>query len=135
MAEKRYKVHLNSCEKLEELLQEIYDQSCRHIQEIQNEVNRLATSTNMADENFTMDDKAKYSKAMHDYLNDKRKAMDQKLEIAKLMNEVIKHNGDAKSAVEDKNFVKKTSLNLSEIRAAMQETETKGSDVRTYNVK
>ena len=115
-------------------MQEIYDQSCRHIQEIQNEINRLANSTNMASIDFTMDDKAKYSKAMHDYLNDKRKAMDQKLEIAKLMNEVIKHNGDAKSAVEDKNFVKKTSLNLNEIRAAMQETDTKGGDVMTYNI-
>ena len=127
MPERRYKVRLNSADKLEELLQEIYDQSCRHINEIQNEINR------MADENFTMDDKAKYSKAIHDYLGDKRKAMDQKLEIAKLMNEVIKHNGDANSAIEDKNFVKKTSLNLNEIRAAMHETDIKGGDVRTYN--
>ena len=37
----RYKVRLNSCEKIEELLQEIYDQACRQLNEIQNELNKL----------------------------------------------------------------------------------------------
>ena len=44
MDTKRYKVRLNSVEKIEELLQEIYDQSCRQITEIQNEINKLTNS-------------------------------------------------------------------------------------------
>ena len=39
--EKKYKVKLNSIEKIEELLQEIYDQSVRHLNEIQMEMNTL----------------------------------------------------------------------------------------------
>ena len=31
MENKRYKVRLNSAEKIEELLQEIYDQACRQL--------------------------------------------------------------------------------------------------------
>ena len=41
METKRYKVRLNSAEKIEELLQEIYDQACKQITEIQNEINKL----------------------------------------------------------------------------------------------
>ena len=41
MENKRIKVRLSSVEKIEELLQEVYDQACRQINEIQNEINRL----------------------------------------------------------------------------------------------
>lgn len=43
--EKKYKVKLNSIEKIEELLQEIYDQAVRHLNEIQMEMNKLQNST------------------------------------------------------------------------------------------
>ena len=46
MESKRIKVRLNSVEKIEELLQEVYDQACRQINEIQNEINKLINSTN-----------------------------------------------------------------------------------------
>ena len=41
MENKRIKVRLSSVEKIEELLQEVYDQACRQINEIQNEINKL----------------------------------------------------------------------------------------------
>lgn len=132
MEQRRYKVRLNSTEKLEELLQEIYDQACRQINEVQNEINKLASSTNLGSEDFTMEDKAKYSKAIHDFLGDKNKAISSKIEIAKFLGEVIKYNGNAKDAVNDKNFQKRTSLNLDEIRAAIKDD---GGDTNTYNVK
>ena len=59
MDAKRYKVRLNSVEKIEELLQEIYDQSCRQINEIQNEINKLTNSTNLGSDDITMEEKAK----------------------------------------------------------------------------
>lgn len=132
MEQRRYKVRLNSTEKLEELLQEIYDQACRQINEVQNEINKLASSTNLGSEDFTMEDKAKYSKAIHDFLGDKNKAISSKIEIAKFLGEVIKYNGNAKDAVNDKNFQKRTSLNLDEIRAAIKDD---GGDTNTYNIK
>lgn len=131
MENKRYKVRLNSVEKIEELLQEIYDQACRQINEIQNQINKLENSTNLGAEEITMDDKAKYSKAMHDFLGDKIKAIGQKFEVAKFMGELVKKSGDIAGVVNDKNFVKRTSLNLDEIRDAMND----GGDADIYNIK
>lgn len=124
---RRYKLRLNSTEKIEELLQEVYDQACRQINEIQNELNKLISSTNMGAEDFTMDDKAKYFKAMHDLMGDKKNAIQTKLDVVKFMGEMVKRNGDANSIVNDKAFAKKTSLNLSDIRAALKDDTDKDS--------
>ena len=131
METKRYKVRLNSTEKIEELLQEIYDQACRQLNEIQNEINKLTNSTNLGADGVTMDDKSRYAKAIHDYLGDKGKAIAAKFEIAKFMGEIVKHNGDAKATVNDKNFQKRTALNLNDIRAALDDN----NDTETYNLK
>lgn len=132
MSDRKYKVRLNSSEKIEELLQEIYDQACRQINEIQNEINKLTNSTNLGSDDFTMEDKAKYSKAIHDFMGDKTKAIAAKFEIAKFMGEILKHNGNIGEAVNDKNFQKRTSLNLSEIRAAMKDD---GGDGDNYELR
>ena len=116
MDNKRYKVRLSSIEKIEELLQEVYDQACRQINEIQNEINKLINSTNLGADDFNMDDKAKYFKAIHDLTGDKKSAIQTKLDIVKFMGEMVKHNGDAKAVVNDKNISKRTSLNFKEIR-------------------
>lgn len=126
MTDRKYKVKLNSAEKIEDLLQEIYDQACRQIIEIQNEINKLTNSTNLAD--ISIDEKAKYSKAIHDYLGDKTKAISSKFEIAKFMGEILKHNGDISGALNDQGFAKSTKLDLTAIRAEMN----KSKDGDTY---
>lgn len=132
MEGKRYKVRLNSSEKIEELLQEIYDQACKQINEIQNEINKLVNSTNLAQDGITMDAKATYAKAIHDYLGDKNKAIASKLEVAKFMGEILKHNGNARDVINDKNYKKRTSLNLNEIKNILDE-DNNGSV--TYELK
>ena len=131
MENKRIKVRLSSAEKIEEVLQEVYDQACRQINEIQNEINKLINSTNLGADDFTMEDKAKYFKAIHDLTGDKKSAIQTKLDIVKFMGEMINHSGDAKSFVNDKNFAKRTSLNLGDIRAAFKDD----NDVDTYKIK
>lgn len=131
MENKRYKVRLSSVEKIEELLQEVYDQACRQINEIQNEINKLINSTNLASEDFTMDDKAKYFKAIHDLTGDKKSAIQTKLDIVKFMGEMVKHSGDAKAIVNDKGFAKRTSLNLKEIRDVLKND----TDTNNYTIK
>lgn len=131
MENKRIKVRLSSVEKIEELLQEVYDQACRQINEIQNEINKLINSTNLGSDDFTMDDKAKYFKAIHDLTIDKKNAIQTKLDIVKFMGEMVKHSGDAKAVVNDKSFAKRTSLNLNDIRSALND----GNDGDSYTVK
>lgn len=134
METKRYKVRLNSIEKIEELLQEIYDQACKQITEIQNEINKLVNSTNLGADGFSIDAKATYAKAIHDFMGDKAKAIAAKFEVAKFMGEILKHNGDANAAVNDKNFKKRTSLNLNEIKNMLSE-DNGGDGSITYDLK
>lgn len=94
---KRYKLKLNSVEKIEELLQELYEEADKNIVEIQNEMNKLANSVELNKE--IVDAKAKYAKAMNDFITNKDKAIGRKLDIAKLMSEILKFNGNVKLAV------------------------------------
>lgn len=94
---KKYKLKLNSIDKIEELLQELYEESDKVIVEIQNEMNKLSASVQLNNE--IVDAKAKYAKAMNDFITNKDKAIGRKLDIAKLMSEVLKYNGNVKMAI------------------------------------
>lgn len=131
MENRKYKVRLNSVEKIEELLQEVYDQACRQINEIQNELSKLINSTNLGADDFTMDDKAKYFKAYNDLNQNKSKAIQTKLDIAKFMGEIVKRGGDVNSTVNDKNIQKRSSLNLKDLRSAL----TQDNDTDNYTLK
>lgn len=96
---KKYKLKLNSIEKIEELLQELYDEADKNIVEIQNEMNKMSNSVQLGNE--IVDAKAKYAKAMNDFITNKDKAIGRKLDIAKLMSEILKFNGDIKKAVSE----------------------------------
>ena len=96
---KRFKVKLNSPEKIEELLQELYNEACKNIEEIQTQMNKVANSVQLNDE--ITDAKAKYAKAMNDFIVSKDKAIGRKLEIAKLLSEILKYNGNLTKASEN----------------------------------
>lgn len=134
MDNKRYKVKLNSVEKIEELLQEIYNQSCNQINQIQLEMDKLQTR-NLGAEGTTMDEISKYHKAMHDYVTDKEKAIKSKFEIAKFMGEVLKYGGNVDDALNDKNFGKQTSLDLSSLKSAMNPYLDDNNDFDSYTLK
>ena len=89
---KRYKLKLNSLEKIEELLQELYNVADKNIVEIQQQMNKLDNSVQLNNE--IVDAKAKYAKAMNDFITNKDKAIGRKLDIAKLMTEIHKYNGN-----------------------------------------
>lgn len=93
---KRYKIKVDSKEKIEELLQEIYVEACKNIEEAQNEINRISNSTDLNSE--IIDGKAKYAKAINDFITTKDKAIARKMEIAKLLTEIVKFNGNVQQA-------------------------------------
>lgn len=135
--ERRYKVRLNSSEKIEELLQEIYDQTCKQINEISNNLNILKNSTNLGEDGITIDDKVKFSKAVHDYQTDYTKAIGMKLDVAKFMGEVLKFNGDVNAALNDKEARKGMKLDFTSLRKALSEdlNTDSGNEVKTYQLK
>lgn len=95
----KYKLTLNDIGNLQDLMQELYDESTKNINEIQNEINKLSQSTQLNDE--MMDAKTKYAKAMNDFSSNKNKALTLKLDIARLMSEIIKHNGNMKKVTDE----------------------------------
>ena len=93
---KQYKIELDSKDKLKELLQEIYTEACKNIEEAQRLINKIEASTNLNEE--ILDGKAKYAKALNDFISTKDRAIGRKFEIAKLLTEVIKFNGNVKQS-------------------------------------
>lgn len=122
---KRYKLRLNSLDKIEELLQELYNEADKNIVEIQNQMNKLSNSVTLNDE--IMDSKTKYAKAMNDFITNKDKAIGRKLDIAKLMTEIHKFNGDVRKMVDNEESVG----NWEDLKDVVESTTNDSNDQET----
>ena len=117
---KNFKVELNSADNLRDLVQNVIDLADTQINQAQNEIEKLKKSTDLTQE--VMDGKSKYAKAINDYLSVIDKAMAKKIDIAKLLNEVMSHNGDIKAAMED---TQKQGFNINALQSMIDETMLK----------
>lgn len=97
---KNFKIELNSMDNLRDLLQCIMDMADEQINQAQNEINKLTNSTELDKE--AMDGRSKYAKAINDFLVTKNKATAQKIDVAKMLQEVIKYNGNLNDDTEGK---------------------------------
>ena len=127
-----FTVKLNSNDKIEQLLQETYNQSCQQYKAIQDEINKLSSATVFKD--LDIDGKEKYGKIMNNYLTLQQKAIGQKYDIAKLMAEVVKHGGDVKSALEGAKQMP-TSLDLDQLRKLATEASSTTKETQEYIAK
>lgn len=121
---KKIKIEINSSDNLKEILQEAFDLADSQIIQAQNEINKLSSATKLNEE--VIDGKVKYAKAINDYLGIKDKAISKKIEIAKLMSELMKHNGDGVREM-DTSF---GSFNFDNIRAMID-----GENDKTETIK
>ena len=129
---KKYKIKVNNIEKIEELLQETYDLACKQQTIIQDEMNKIVNTTNV--NNLDIEGKEKYAKAMQNYISLQQKSISQKMDIAKLMSEIVKNNGDAEKALSGMK-AKSTTLDLEQLRKLAKEASTGSNDTQVYNVK
>ena len=128
---KKYKVKLNNNDKIEELLQETYDQACQQYKAIQEEINKIANSTTIKD--LDIEGKEKYGKIMNNYIGLQQKSIGQKFDIAKLMAEVVKHGGDVKGAVDSVKQMP-TTLDIKKLRQLAMDA-TSGDNKEEYEIK
>ena len=110
----KFKIKINDINNVRDLLQECYELADSQIVQAQNEINKLANSTRLQDE--IMESKSKYAKAINDYLKIKKDAITRKLEISKLLTEIVKHNGSLEDTIKDKDATKGMSFDFSKIR-------------------
>jgi hypothetical protein len=129
---KNFKIELNSTENLRDLLQCIMELAGEQVNQAQDEINKLKTATALNEE--AMDGKSKYAKAINDFLTTKNKAASQYIDVAKMLQEVIKYNGDLKAASEDKGGA----LDISSLQAMVDKAMTnqsKSDEVKVVNLK
>ena len=130
---KNFKVELNSADNLRDLVQNIIDLAETQINQAQSEIEKLKKSTDLTNE--VMDGKSKYAKSINDYLSVIDKAMAKKIDIAKLLNEVMSHNGDVKAAMEES---KKQGLNINALQSMVDEAmlkKDKSNETKTIILK
>lgn len=89
---KQFKIKLEDRDNLRDLLQEIYSEACKNIEEAQRLINKIEMSTNLNEE--IIDGKSKYAKAINDFIATKDKAIGRKLDVAKTLADVLKINGN-----------------------------------------
>lgn len=128
---KKYTVKLNNIDKIEQLLQETYNLACQQFTQIQGEINKIANTTILKD--LDIDGKEKYGKIMNNYISLQQKSITQKFDIAKLMSEIIKHNGDIDGALKDAAKAH-TSLDIKSIRDIVNKAK-ESNDMQVYQLK
>jgi hypothetical protein len=119
----KYKVVINSLENVRELLQEAYNQADEQLIQSQNEISKLSNSTKLSDE--IMESKAKYAKAMNDFLGMKDKSIAKKIEIARLLADICKQNG---SDGKNMDVAKSMTFDFSKIREMVNNNQNDKSE-------
>tara|TARA_R110000851_G_scaffold117238_7_gene243870 strand:- start:819 stop:1187 length:369 start_codon:yes stop_codon:yes gene_type:complete len=115
---KKQKIEVNCSDSLQGLLQETYNNVCNQMKDAQKVINELTTASNPDD----VDEWVKVSKAKTDALKIKDSAIKIKLDIGKLQNEVIKHSGNASSAIAENPMVVSND-SFAKVRELLKERE------------
>jgi hypothetical protein len=109
---KKQDIKINDIDSLEGLVQETYNDACANINDAQKAINELVNSVRAED----VDDATKITKEKTNALKIKDSAIRIKLEIARLQNDIIKHKGDAQSAISDRSAGNITLDDFSKVR-------------------
>lgn len=131
---KRFKIELNSSDNLRDLLQDVIELCDSQITQAQDEINKLKYSTDLTQE--VMDGKSRYAKAVNDYMGIIDKAAKMKIDVAKILNEVIQHNGNLTEAVEQGQ--KSGVFNVNSLQSMIDATlasKSKDSETKTIILK
>ena len=132
MEKKKFSIKLNNVNKIEQLLQETYDLACQQSRQIQDEINKISNTTVI--KSLDIEGKEKYAKIMNNYMALLQKSTTQKFDIAKLMAEVVKHNGDINGALNDSKNNSST-LDLKKLRDLARSVATTSNEKELYTLK
>jgi len=106
-------IRINNNSSLEGLCQETYNDACLLISDSQKTINELSASAVPLD----VDDLTKIAKEKGNLLKIKDSGIRIKLELAKLQSDILKHRGDAESAINERS---NGAASLSDFKAIRQ---------------
>ena len=110
----KYSVEINDSRNIKELLNIAYKHADEQLIQAQNEIDKLSNATRLEQE--PMDAKQKYAKAINDYLSIKDKAISKKMEIAKILSDIMLHNTNSKNGVVSDKTTGKMSFDFQKIK-------------------
>ena len=128
----KIKIQINDAQNIRDLLQEAYYLASEQITQAQSEINKMANATQLQEE--TIDGKSRYGKIINDYLAIKDKAIAKKLDIAKLLSDILNHNGDVKSAIDNGSAMKNMSINFDDIRKIVDDSLNEQEKTKTIQL-
>jgi hypothetical protein len=128
----KLKLQLNSSQDLQDLLQEAYKLADEQIIQAQNEINKMSNATQLQDE--SIEGKAKYGKIINDYLGIKDKAISKKLDIAKIMSDVLHYNGNVQQALDEGTNIKNMDFNFDDIKKMVDESYSDKEKTKTIQL-
>ena len=114
-------VKVNNTESLEGIMQEVYNDACLNINEAQRTINELTTGATPDD----VDDLTKIAKEKGNLLKVKDSAIRLKLDVAKLQSDIIKNNGNAESAIQERSNGTATLNDFKSIREMFKQGHNK----------
>jgi hypothetical protein len=78
--------------------------------------------------------KAKYGKIINDYLGIKDKAISKKLDIAKIMSDVLHYNGNVQQALDEGANIKNMDFNFDDIKKMVDESYSDKEKTKTIQL-
>ena len=129
MPKSHFNLKVNDINNLEMLLQELYDVANNNYKQIEDEYIKVVNSTVVND--LDVDGKAKYSAAISKFLELKQKSIAQKTDIAKIMGEIYKNNGNIEKGLSNS----KESLKKLDFKAMRSMAENAKNDETDNNGK
>lgn len=130
---KNFRIQLNDSNNLRDLLQGIYQLADEQIIQVQNEINKMANATQLQEE--SIEGKSKYGKIINDYLGIRDKAISKKIDIAKILSDVLHHNGDVQTALQDNATLKAMDFDFDAIKKAVDESYQEKETNKTIKLK
>ena len=126
----KYRVILNDKVNLQTGLNELYHELDFLINQIQEEYTKLSENTSLVD--MTMEDKSEYAKAVHNFLVNKGNILKIKLDLQKVVAEVLKTGGNEGDAFN--NLKKNRTIEAIDIKSLQKmikstENETENEEV------
>ncbi len=116
---KKQDVKINDNESLAGLMQETYNDACLQINDAQKSINELST-TIPPTTTQNVDDITKVYKEKGNLLKVKDSAIKIKLELAKLQSDIIKNNGNAEAAINERSDGKASLNDFKSIREMLK---------------
>ena len=128
----KFKIEINNEQNIREILQVAYNLADEQIIQSQNEINKIVNSTQLHTE--TMDSKSKYGKIISDFMSIKDKAIAKKMEIAKLLAEILNRTNGSNGVMGDKSVIGKQSLDLTKIKEMVKNMHNDQEKTKTIEL-